>query len=294
MHNTGSFTGAGIRNFQPTVNRRYFLDSHVVKPGELTMYSFDEWGHQIIERITREGKNFEVKKGIYQFRGFVLEGEGEGVSEGEDEGGVQSWSYYKSSRGRDSDSDHTSHTTSHTTSHYQSHLADLEIIQYNEDDLKNWSGEKVKVWDAQWGDAFVVDMNERKCTCGLFQDLGFPCGHALYILHTLEKYDEVMSYVSEGYKQQHILETIGDLDTNDMDSVINLKKQDKQRVEKKIDSYRDMNIQYWEMATILAHRIESTGERERNLLLGLPPSKHFKSTHLTQVQTTLNENRRKR
>ena len=152
----------------------------------------------------------------------------------------------------------------------------------------------MKVWDAQWGDVFILDMNERECTCGLFQDLGFPCGHALYILHTLEKYDEVMSYVSEGYKQQHILETIGDLDTNDMDSVINLKKQDKQHVEKKIDSYRDMNIQYWEMATILAHRIESTGECERNLLLGLPPSKHFKSTHLTQIQTTLNENRRKR
>ena len=151
----------------------------------------------------------------------------------------------------------------------------------------------MKVWDAQWGDVFIVDMNERKCTCGLFQDLGFPCGHALYILHTLEKYDEVMSYVSEGYKQQHILETIGDLDTNDMDSIINLKKQDKQRVEKKIDSYRDMNIQYWEMATILAHRIESTGERERNLLLGLPPSKHFKSTHLTQIQTILNEKRRR-
>ena len=85
----------------------------------------------------------------------------------------------------------------------------------------------MKVWDAQWGDVFIVDRNERKCTCGLFQDLGFPCGHALYILHTLEKYDEVMSYVSDGYKQQHILETIGDLDTNDMDSVINLKKQDK-------------------------------------------------------------------
>ena len=255
----------------------------MVKPGELTMYSFDEWGHWIVERITREGKNFEMKKGVYQFRGFVLYGE----SGGDDEGGVES------SRGRGRTTGR-GHTTSHTTSHYQSHLADLEIIQYNEDDLKNWSGEKVKVWDAQWGDVFIVDMNERKCTCGLFQDLGFPCGHALYILHTLEKYDEVMSYVSEGYKQQHILETIGDLDTNDMDSVINLKKQDKQRVEKKIDSYRDMNIQYWEMATILAHRIESTGERERNLLLGLPPSKHFKSTHLTQIQTTLNENRRKR
>ena len=175
----------------------------MVKPGELTMYFFDEWGHWIVERITHEGKNFEMKKGIYQFRGFILEGEGEGEVE--------------SSRGR-------GHTTSHTTSHYQSHLADLELIQYNEDDLKNWSGEKVKVWDAQWGDVFIVDMNERKCTCGLFQDLGFPCGHVFYILHTLEKYDEVMSYVSEGYKQQHILETIGDLDTNDMDSVISLNK----------------------------------------------------------------------
>ena len=79
----------------------------------------------------------------------------------------------------------------------------------------------------------------------------------------------------------------------DINVVINLKKQDKQRVEKKIDSYRNMNIQYWEMATILAHRMESTEECERNLLLGLTPSKHFKSTHLTQVQTTLNENRRK-
>ena len=152
----------------------------------------------------------------------------------------------------------------------------------------------MKVWDAQWGDVFIVDRNERKCTCGLFQDLGFPCGHALYILHTLGKYDEVMSYVREGYKQQHILKTIGDFKMNDMDVVINLRKQDKQRVEKKIDSYRNMGIQYWEMATTLAHRIESTGERERNLLLGLPPSKHFKSTHLTQIQTTLYENRRKR
>ena len=182
----------------------------------------------------------------------------------------------------------------HTTSHYHSHLTDLELIQYSEDDLKNWSGEKVKVWDAQWGDVFIVDMNERKCTCGLFQDLGFPCGHALYILHTLGKYDEVMSYVREGYKQQHILKTIGDFKMNDMDVVINLRKQDKQRVEKKIDSYRNMGIQYWEMATTLAYRIESTGERERNLLLGLPLSKHFKSTHLTQIQTTLYENRRKR
>ena len=127
----------------------------------------------------------------------------------------------------------------------------------------------MKVWDAQWGDVFIVDMNERKCTCGLFQDLGFPCGHALYILHTLGKYDEVMSYVREGYKQQHILKTIGDFKMNDMDVVINLRKQDKQRVEKKIDSYRNMGIQYWEMVTILAHRIESTGECERNLLLGI-------------------------
>ena len=62
-------------------NRRYFLDSQVVKPGELTMYSFEEWGHWIVERITHEGKNFEMKKGIYQFRGFVLEGEGEGEGE---------------------------------------------------------------------------------------------------------------------------------------------------------------------------------------------------------------------
>ena len=56
-----------------------------------------------------------------------------------------------------------------------------------------------------------MDVNERKYSCGVFQDLGFPCGHALYILHTVRKYDEVMSYFSKGYKQQHILKTIGEL-----------------------------------------------------------------------------------
>ena len=80
----------------------------------------------------------------------------------------------------------------------------------------------------------------------------------------------------------------------DINIVINLKKQDKQRVERKIDFYRNMGIQYWKMAIAFTHRIESKEEGERNLLLGLSPSKHFKSTHLSQLQTTLNVNRRKR
>ena len=132
-------------------------------------------------------------------------------------------------------------------------------------------------------------MNERMCTGG----------HALYILYTLVKYDEVMSYVREGYKQQHILETIGELKRKEMwekkgmDVVINLSIQSNDRIEKKAKSYRNMGIQYWEMVTSLAHLMDSTGERERNMLLGLPPSKHFKSTHLTQIQTILNEKRRR-
>ena len=157
----------------------------------------------------------------------------------------------------------------------------------------------MKVWDAQWGDVFIVDRNERKCTCGLFQDLGFPCGHALYILHTFGKYDEVMSYVREGYKQQHILETIGELkskemwEKNGMDVVVNLNSQGKDRVRAKIESYRTMGIQYWEKASTLAQRIDSTGERERNTFLGLPSTKRFKSSRLAEIQTTLKENRRK-
>ena len=59
------------------MNQRDFLDSHAVKPGELTVYSFEEWGHWIVERMTQEGKNFEMKKGVYQFRGFILEGDSE-------------------------------------------------------------------------------------------------------------------------------------------------------------------------------------------------------------------------
>ena len=71
------------------------------------------------------------------------------------------------------------------------------------------------MWNAQWGDVFAVDMNERKCICGLFQDLGFSCGHTLYILHTLRRYEEAVNYVKEGYRQQHILETIGELEGNE-------------------------------------------------------------------------------
>ena len=119
-------------------------------------------------------------------------------------------------------------------------------------------------------------MNEWECTCGLFQDLGFPCGHTLYILHTLGKYDEVMSYVREGYNQQHILKTIGELKSNDrrekngMDVVINLYIQGKDRVKSKIESYRIMGIQDCEKASTLVYRVDSTREHERNTFLGLP------------------------
>ena len=51
-----------------------------MKPGELRMDTFEEWGHWFVERMTQEGKNFEMKKGVYQFRGFILEDEGEGRS----------------------------------------------------------------------------------------------------------------------------------------------------------------------------------------------------------------------
>ena len=190
-------------------------------------------------------------------------------------------------------------TMLHRQYHNHDNLANLELTLDYEDDLKNWNGEKVKVRDAQWGDVFILDMNERECTCGLLQDLGFPCGHALYILHTLEKYDEVMSYVRERYKQQHILETIGELkskemwEKNGMDVVVNLNSQGKDRVRAKIESYRTMGIQYWEKASTLAQRIDSTGERERNTFLGLTSTKRFKSSRLAEIQTTLKENRRK-
>ena len=52
-----------------------------------------------------------------------------------------------------------------------------------------------------------------------------------------------MSYVREGYKQQHILETIGELklddrwEKNGINVVINLNIQGKDRVKAKIGSY---------------------------------------------------------
>ena len=34
-------------------------------------------------------------------------------------------------------------------------------------------------------------MNERKCTCELFQVLGFPCDHAQYAIEALRKHGPI-------------------------------------------------------------------------------------------------------
>ena len=69
------------------------------------------------------------------------------------------------------------------------------------------------------------------------------------------------------------------------------KVQGRNCVENKKESYEDMGIQYWEMSTFLQQRILSTGECERNELLGLYSSKRFRSVRLAELQATVEVNK---
>ena len=75
------------------------------------------------------------------------------------------------------------------------------------------------VRDRSWGKLFQVDLCHHRCSCGQFQENGYPCVHALYILHREKKYDQVVSYIDEGYRTERVAETCVNLPPNWKDRV---------------------------------------------------------------------------
>ena len=233
-------------SFRCMEGRLMQLDSHVVPDGEKTVFPFVEWGSWVIQALTKLGKEYELKKAMYQFKGFVFDDDDES-SDCEDEEDEE----------------------------------DEEIVG----NLQDWNGEKVKIWDAIWGKTFVVDMNGRSCTCGLFQDVGHPCIHAIAILHQSKRFGDVMDYVNEGYKQQSILKTCPKLKEKYMKEICNLSRQSHERIAKRVARYSNTRVVYWSNLAVLSSRIPSHGEAERSLFLGRSISTKLKNSILRRLQT---------
>ena len=63
------------------------------------------------------------------------------------------------------------------------------------------------VYDNSWEEEFKVDFFHRCCGCGQFQENGYPCVHALFVLHQKNMLDDVESYIDEGYYRKSVAET---------------------------------------------------------------------------------------
>ena len=60
------------------------------------------------------------------------------------------------------------------------------------------------VEDYEWNLKYYVDLENRQCSCGKFQNMLFPCIHAIAILHSANRYYDVLSYVDDEYKTEVI------------------------------------------------------------------------------------------
>ena len=63
------------------------------------------------------------------------------------------------------------------------------------------------VYDNSWDEEFKVELSHRHCGCGQFQENGYPCVHALFVLHQKNMLDDVESYIDEGYLCKNVAKT---------------------------------------------------------------------------------------
>ena len=123
----------------------------------------------------------------------------------------------------------------------------------------------------------------------MFQELGYPCIHALAILYSQGRYDEVMSYVSDGYLRRSVEKACfrlsdcyeGILRGFDRDTV-------KEAVTKRIQNYHGARYDFWEDHR-LTKIIESRGESELMEFSGRP-SKKINNSIMKDANSAMNVN----
>ena len=64
------------------------------------------------------------------------------------------------------------------------------------------------VEDQSWdNEHFHVDFCRHRCSCGQFQENGYPCVHALYILYKCKNDGQAEPYIERGYLRKEIAKT---------------------------------------------------------------------------------------
>ena len=139
-----------------------------------------------------------------------------------------------------------------------------------------------------------MDIFHRRCGCGQFQENGYPCVHALFVLHQKNMLDDVESYIDEGYYRKSVAKTCLTLPVGWMDKLQGLKGIKKSELveESQSEEYTSYVYDLWKKATCLAHRLYSRGEKDSLKFLGRKESKKTKHARLGKVKNTAKMNGR--
>ena len=86
---------------------------------------------------------------------------------------------------------HLQNPSSSRSSCYREEIECVQDMSYREEEWESCdNGEKRSpvyvVYDKSWEEEFKVDFFHRRCGCGQFQENGYPCVHALFVLQQKE------------------------------------------------------------------------------------------------------------
>ena len=129
------------------------------------------------------------------------------------------------------------------------------------------------VHDNSWNEEFKVEFSRRRfgcrCGCGQFQENGYPCVHALFVLHQKNMLDKVDLYIDEGYLRKNVAKTCLNLPVGWMDKLQGLEGVEKSELveESQKEEYALYVYDLWKKASTLTHRLYSRGEQDTNKFL---------------------------
>ena len=138
------------------------------------------------------------------------------------------------------------------------------------------------VLNNSWNKEFKVELSRYRCGCrcgcGQFQENGYPCVHALFVLHQKNILDDVESYIDKGYYRKNVAKTCLTLPVGWMDKLQGMDRMAKSELieESQSEEYTSYVYDLWKKATCLTHRLYSRGEKDSLKFLGRKESKKTK------------------
>ena len=171
-----------------------------------------------------------------------------------------------------------------------------KLIEEECHDYETYNGKLNPIYvveDQSWDkEHFHVDFCRHRCSCGQFQENGYPCVHALYILYKCKNDGQAESYIERGYLRKEIAKTcyVPPDGWNEMLKGYGKKKKVELLDESFQPEYANIDYVPWELAGKLAKRHHSRGEKEKNEFTGKGKGKgnkrRSKSSHIRKFDST--------